>query len=186
MFSFIEKDYIKNLAWRSIDSYFKNQKLLVINDSEVPTNKLKENRACFVTLAIEGELRGCIGRAEATQPLYLDIIENAAMAGFGDSRFEPLSKEELGKIEIEVSILSVPQLVGFTSPEDLLRKIHPGIDGVIIKRDRKGATYLPQVWEEILGKEDFLDSLCEKAGLSAGDWKKTGIELWTYQVEVIE
>ncbi len=186
MFNESEAKYILDLARRSIEFYFKNQELLVVNETEVPVGRLKEKLACFVTLTIGGELRGCIGRTEATQFLYLDVIENAALAAFNDPRFAPLSEEELEKVKIEVSVLSVAQPVDFTNTEELLKKLRPGIDGVVIKRGSQWATYLPQVWEELPVKEKFLNSLCEKAGLPLDDWQKAGIEVLVYQVEVIE
>jgi AmmeMemoRadiSam system protein A len=186
MFSVIEKKFIKDLAFRSIDFYFKNQRLLIVNETELPTDRLKKKLGCFVTLTIGDELRGCIGHIEAIQPLYLDIIENSVAAAFEDPRFPPLSETEINDIEIEFSVLSAPQLVSFTNSKELLQKLHPGIDGVIIRRGNLGATYLPQVWNETPNKEAFLGSLCEKAGLPSNDWEKSGIEVLTYQAEVIK
>jgi len=94
MFSIIEQQYILSLAHRSIEHFFNSEKILEINEKELPTDQLKEKRACFVTLTLEGNLRGCIGHIEPIQQLYLDIIENAISAAFEDPRFNPLSKNE--------------------------------------------------------------------------------------------
>jgi len=198
MFTPQEKKFILDLAKRAIEYYFsakggsasggKNKKLLkIISLREIPREgkKLKETLSCFVTLTIGGNLRGCMGHVEAVQPLYLDIMENAAAAAFDDPRFSPLSEEEYKKTEIEVSVLSKPEPLSFSSPEDLLKKLRPGIDGVILRRGRRGATYLPQVWENLPDKEQFLSSLCEKAGLPTDDWKKSGLEVETYEVEAL-
>jgi len=185
MFNIIEKQFILNLAHQSIEQYFYTGELLNIPEEEIP-EKLLVEQSCFVTLTIDNELRGCIGHTAPIQSLYLDIIENAVGSAFDDPRFPPLSEEEYSQTKVEVSILTVPVELDFSSPEDLLNKIRPNIDGVIIKYEENGATYLPQVWEEISDKTQFLDSLCEKASLMAGDWKKRGVKVWVYQVEVIK
>jgi AmmeMemoRadiSam system protein A len=185
MFSIIEQQYILSLAHRSIEHFFDSEKILEINEKELPTDELKEKRACFVTLTIDGNLRGCIGHIEPIQPLYLDIIENAVSASFEDQRFNPLSKNEFENVKLEVSILSIPSKLYFSDSQDLLNKLRPEIDGVIIRRGDYGATYLPQVWEDLKNKEEFLSSLCQKAGLPADDWQKSGMEIKVYQAEVI-
>jgi len=186
MFSIIEQQYILSLAHRSIEHFFNSEKILEINEKELPTDQLKEKRACFVTLTLEGNLRGCIGHIEPIQQLYLDIIENAISAAFEDPRFNPLSKNEFKNVKLEVSVLTVPLKLNFFDSQDLLNKLRPKIDGVIIRRGHYGATYLPQVWEDLKNKEEFLSSLCQKAGLPAEDWQKSGLEVMTYQAEVIK
>lgn len=186
MFNEKEKQFILNLARRSIEYYFENGALLEIGDNEVENEEMKEDRSCFVTLTIRGELRGCIGHILPIQPLYLDIIENAAAAAFEDPRFPPLTKEEFAQVEIEVSLLTSPSDLQFTSPEDLLNKLRPNIDGVILKQGQYSATYLPQVWEQLPAKEDFLSSLCMKAGLPAMAWRKNNAKIQTYQADVIK
>lgn len=188
MFTLQEKKFILDLAGRAIENFFKSGPEgsgLKIAESEVVSEQLKETRSCFVTLTISGNLRGCIGHIEPVQPLYLDIIENAAAAAFRDPRFPPLSEEEYKKTEIEVSVLTKPEPLLFSSSEDLLKKLRPGTDGVILCRGSRGATYLPQVWDDLPDKEKFLSSLSEKAGLPADDWKKPGLEVLIYKVEAI-
>lgn len=167
----------------AIDDHFITGNILKIGEDELPSDKFKEQQPCFVTLTIAGKLRGCIGHLEAIQPLYLDIIENSVAAAFNDYRFTPLTKEEFNNIDIEISILSKPQTLEFSSPDDLLNKLTPGTDGVILRRQKNSATYLPQVWEEISDKKEFLSSLCAKAGLEEHDWEKPGLEVMTYTVE---
>ena len=145
--------------------------------------KLTGPRACFVTLTKKGALRGCIGHIFPREPLVKAVVHNAAAAALDDPRFPPVGTQELGEIDIEISILTLPERLAFKSPEDLLAKLRPKIDGVVLRVDRRQATYLPQVWEQLPDKESFLGHLAQKAGLSAGDWKRPEAEVLVYQVE---
>lgn len=186
MYTLEEKQFILNLAREAISYFLTDSKILKIDESRVIFKKLLENKACFVTLKINGELRGCVGHIEPTQPLYLDIIENAVGSAFRDSRFDPLTPKEFEQISMEVSVLTEPVQLFFDSSADLLNKIRPNIDGVIIQKDGRSATYLPAVWNDFESKEKFLSSLCVKAGLKEGDWLVPDLLVWTYQVESIE
>lgn len=159
---FIEKyfsKYVINAARESI--------LASINEEDViPQNipsVLTQFGASFVTLKLDGVLRGCIGSIYPTKPLILDIIDNAKNAAFQDPRFEPLSIDELEKLELSVSILSSIEKIYFKDERDLLSKIYP--HGIIITERDKRAVYLPVVWEQLPDREIFLNSLKEKAGL---------------------
>jgi len=114
------------------------------------------------------------------------IKENSINAAFKDPRFHPLTKEEFDRIEIEISILTPPQELSYTDADDLLKKLRPGIDGVIIKKGFYEATFLPQVWDQLSEKEEFLSHLCLKAGLSPDSWKKEKLHVSTYQVQAFE
>jgi AmmeMemoRadiSam system protein B/AmmeMemoRadiSam system protein A len=140
----------------------------------------------FVTLKLKGQLRGCIGSLSASEPLAEGVRRNAINAAFHDPRFAPLTEKELGQIEIEVSVLTEPQPLAFSDPQDLLRKLRPNVDGVIILQGYASATFLPQVWEQLPKKEDFLGHLCLKAGLPRDAWKRGKIEVTTYQVQYFE
>jgi len=142
--------------------------------------------ATFVTLKHKGQLRGCIGTLSASDPLAEGVRRNAVNAAFHDPRFSPLTEEELGQVEIEVSVLSEPQPLSFSDPEDLLRKLRPNVDGVIIRHGHASATFLPQVWEQLPKKEDFLGHLCLKAGLPRDAWKRGRLEVSTYQVQYFD
>ena len=130
---------------------------------------LQEYGAAFVTInkKPDDQLRGCIGSLQAYRPLYKDIILNAQAAALRDPRFLPLSIEELGQIQIEVSILSEPQILFYDDINDLKSKINPFQDGVVLKLNGKQATYLPQVWEQLPQFDDFFSSLCRKANLES-------------------
>jgi len=142
--------------------------------------------ATFVTLKHKGQLRGCIGRLSASDPLAEGVRRNAINAAFHDPRFSPLTEKELGQIEIEVSVLTEPQPLAFSDPEDLLRKLRANVDGVIIRQGHASATFLPQVWDQLPKKEDFLGHLCLKAGLPRDAWKSGKLEASTYQVQYFE
>jgi len=140
----------------------------------------------FVTLKLKGQLRGCIGSLSASDPLAEGVRRNAVNAAFHDPRFSPLTKSELDQVEIEVSVLTEPQPLAFSDPEDLLRKLRAHVDGVIIRQGHASATFLPQVWEQLPKKEDFLGHLCLKAGLPRDAWKRGKLEVATYQVQYFE
>lgn len=185
MFSSNEKQFLLSLARRAIEYYLRTVQILEIDPAEAPKN-LKDKRACFVTLKINGELRGCIGHLLPIQELYKDVTENAIAAAFQDPRFLPLTSNELTQIKIEISALTIPQPLNFSSPDDLIAKLRPEIDGVILKKGYSQATFLPQVWEELKKPEDFLSHLCLKAGLSADCWREEGIGVEIYQVKKFE
>lgn len=154
------------------------------DDKEEPSLALKQKRGTFVTLKKNGELRGCIGHIEPAQEVYKDVIDNALAAAFEDTRFLPLEPDELPEIEIEISILTEPRELKYSSAEDLLAKLTPLRDGVIVRKGDRGATYLPQVWKDLSNKEEFLSSLCRKAGLSMDEWRSGEVKVFTYQAEV--
>jgi AmmeMemoRadiSam system protein A len=144
---------------------------------------LEENRGCFVSLHKNKILRGCIGTIEPVRSLVSNVEENAINAAFKDPRFPPLERNELSAVDIEISVLSVPQPLTFEDGEDLKKKLLPGIHGVIISREWHRAIYLPQVWDQLPDKESFLEQLCLKAGLEGSCWKDPNTEVKIYQAE---
>ncbi len=150
------------------------------------SEKLKKPGAAFVTITEKGQLRGCIGHIIAREPLIRSVEDNAIAAAFEDPRFFPLRKDEFKDIKIEVSVLTEPRPLKYKDAEDLLNKLRPGIDGVIIKKGPYTATFLPQVWEQLPSKELFLEHLCLKAGLPSDEWKRGKLEVFTYQVQAFE
>ncbi|MBN2546950.1 MAG: AmmeMemoRadiSam system protein A [Spirochaetes bacterium] len=147
---------------------------------------LKEKRGCFVTLNKHGDLRGCIGYILPIQPLYQAVIDNAYNAAFSDPRFNPVTKDEIDDIHIEISVLTIPEKLNYKDKDDLLNKLKPDIDGVILKLGYRSSTFLPQVWEQLPSKEEFLSHLCMKAGLSFDEWQKGKLEIEIYKVEAFE
>jgi AmmeMemoRadiSam system protein A len=142
---------------------------------------LSEPGASFVTLTIDGRLRGCIGSLEAYRGLGKDVADNAVSAGFRDPRFPPLEQEDFQKVHIEVSVLSAPTEMSFTSEEDALSQLRPGIDGLILTSEGHRATFLPQVWEDLEHPIEFLNHLKRKAGLRFNHWSPD-VRLWRYTV----
>lgn len=126
---------------------------------------LRQNAATFITLTRDGGLRGCIGSLQATRPLADDVAENAVSAAFRDPRFPPMTAAEWPGVRVEVSLLSTPKPLRFADEADLLAQIRPGEDGIILECDGRRATFLPQVWEGIPDKRQFLRELARKAGL---------------------
>lgn len=140
--------------------------------------------ATFVTLHLEGDLRGCIGSTLAHRPLRDDVRHNARAAAFSDPRFTPLTRAEYPGIDLEVSLLTPPEPLPVQSEAEALFQLRPGRDGLILELGRHGATFLPQVWEALPDPRDFLVQLKRKAGLPAGFWSseirlsRYGVEKW--------
>jgi AmmeMemoRadiSam system protein A len=131
---------------------------------------LKEEGASFVTLKINEQLRGCIGSLSAHRPLVTDVAHNAQAAAFKDPRFKPLNLSEYQQVDFHISVLSPPELLEVDSRADLLSRLRPGIDGLIIDEGGKRATYLPSVWAQLPDPESFVAELRRKAGLRPDAW----------------
>ncbi|BAO29563.1 AmmeMemoRadiSam system protein B [Sulfuritalea hydrogenivorans] len=142
--------------------------------------------ATFVTLTQNGDLRGCIGSLEAHRSLDQDVRANAVAAAFSDPRFPPLTVAEFSRIRVEVSLLSAPQSMSFSSEADALRQLRPHVDGVILTAGPGGqfrrGTFLPQVWEQLPEPRLFMAHLKQKAGLPV-DWWSSEVELQRYEVQ---
>jgi len=149
-------------------------------DSDLPA--LHEAAATFVTLTQQGDLRGCIGSLEAWRPLLKDVQENAIAAAFRDPRFAPLTQQELATTRVEISLLTPPVTMIFTSETDALAQLRPNIDGLIFSAGARRSTFLPQVWEQLSEPRDFLAHLKQKAGLPANYWGNN-VRLERYTVE---
>ena len=146
--------------------------------------EFSQPKATFVTLHLHGQLRGCIGSLSAYRPFLEDLIGNAKAAAFDDPRFYPLSKEEFLHVSIEISLLSTPRVLNYTDTTDLKSKINVGKDGVILQKNGRKATFLPQVWEQLPTFEHFFAQLCQKAGLDAS-CIESHPDIWVYQVEKV-
>jgi hypothetical protein len=163
----------------------------VVTDGTVPSveaadvpSALAERRACFVTLNKKGRLRGCIGSIFPQEELYRAVVERARSAATEDPRFPPVEPEELDELEIEVSVLTIPRRLACDSPEDLLAKLRPAVDGVVLQVGGRQSTYLPQVWEQMTGRKQFLSHLSVKAGLPPDAWKRPEAIVLTYRAQV--
>jgi len=177
-----EQKTLLRLAREAIEHIVRGEKLPPIDNTTLSPN-LREPGASFITLTIRGQLRGCIGALEAYQPLADDVREHAVAAAFDDPRFPPLSEGELNGIQIEVSRLTRPVPLEYRDADDLISRLRPHIDGVILRDGLRRATFLPQVWEKIPDPSEFLDNLCYKMGVPHRYWRSKHLEVLTYQVE---
>jgi len=163
------------LARQALEHYFKTGGIL---RSPVASGTLKEQRGAFVTLTVDGELRGCIGYPLPEKPLDETIIEMAVAAATQDTRFEPLAANELKKLKIEISVLGLPE------PVKEPAEVRVGSHGIIVSKGFHRGLLLPQVPVEYgWDRETYLDHGCLKAGLPPDAWKKGAkIEVFTAQV----
>ncbi|MDN5870175.1 MAG: AmmeMemoRadiSam system protein A [Nitrococcus sp.] len=141
---------------------------------------LCEPAASFVTLRRSNRLLGCIGSLEACRPLVRDIAENAYAAGTRDPRFAPLRPAELAEVRLEISVLTPPQVLSAASERELLSRIQPGVDGLILEWQGRTSTFLPAVWRQIPQPSDFLEQLRLKADLEPKFWAR-GLTFYRYQ-----
>lgn len=155
-------------------------------DGPVQDAALDAEYGTFVTLKIAGRLRGCIGNILPSGSVADGVRRNAVYAAFHDSRFSPLTVAELGELEIDISVLSKPHILKYCDGDDLLSKLQPGQDGVILSLGTASATFLPQVWEQLPEPETFLGHLCRKAGLVESAWRELQPRIEIYQVQCFE
>ena len=179
-----EGQYLVSLARKTIGAYFTTGKKTM---PDRRTGALGEKRGVFVTLETHPghELRGCIGYPLPLKELALSVVDSALSAAFEDPRFMPLDKSELDRIVIEVSVLSVPEELKVKKPEEYLKKIKVGRDGLIIHYGYSSGLLLPQVpvewnWNE----KEFLCQICEKAGLPHEMWKSPSAKISTFSAQI--
>lgn len=134
---------------------------------------LSDKGAAFVTLRLDGALRGCIGSPAAWRPLAVDVAENAFQAAFNDPRFPPLTAAEWDAVTVSISVLTVPAALTFRDRGDLLAQLRPRKDGLIIEDAGRRALFLPAVWDQLPDPEQFLERLLAKAGLSPRHWSSS-------------
>jgi AmmeMemoRadiSam system protein A len=177
-----EQQTLLHLAREAVECRVRGRKLPPLDEKSLSAN-LREQGASFVTLTIHGQLRGCIGALEAYQPLAQDVREHAIAAALEDPRFPPVREDELNRIQLEVSRLTRPIPLEYKDAADLLSKLRPHEDGVILRDGGRRATFLPQVWEKISDPAEFLNNLCYKMGVSDNTWRIKHLEVLVYQVE---
>jgi AmmeMemoRadiSam system protein B/AmmeMemoRadiSam system protein A len=136
-----------------------------------PAPWLERPGATFVTLTCENALRGCIGSLEARRALALDVRENAMAAAFRDPRFQPLTAQEWARTSVEISLLSTLESLPLDDESQVLRRLRPGVDGLVLEFGHHRSTFLPQVWEQLPQPESFLINLKRKAGLPPDFWQ---------------
>jgi len=185
MISEEEGEFLVKLARKSIENYVREGKIIQVPDDVNPI--LREERGAFVTLHRNGDLRGCIGYPEPVKPLAQAVVEVAVSAATQDPRFPPVTLAELDQIQVEVSVLTKPELIEVQKPSQYLEKIEVGRDGLIIEMGIYRGLLLPQVpveWNWDI--EDFLANTCMKAGLSPDCWLQEGVKIYSFQSQIFE
>lgn len=176
-----ERAVLLDLARTSIAHGLREGRALSVREADY-SPALCARRAAFVTLHELGTLRGCIGHLEAVAPLVRDVADNAFAAAFRDPRFPPVTADELGLLHIEISVLTPAEPLSFDSEADLLARIVPGRDGLILVDGPFRGTFLPSVWESLPEPQEFLRHLKRKAGLPADHWSD-GVRVSRYRTE---
>jgi uncharacterized protein len=177
-----EKQILLTIGRQAMEASVRGEQLPTLELEKLP-RKLQKLGATFITLTIHGNLRGCIGAIEPYLPLAEDVREHAVAAATQDYRFPPVRADELAKIKMEISRLTIPVEVDYRNSDDLITRLRPGIDGVILRDRAHRATFLPQVWEKLPEPAAFLSQLCNKMGASGDLWRWKKIQVFTYQVE---
>jgi len=178
-YSEAERRLLLDIALESIHYGASSGRPLDVNPKRYSTT-LQEHRATFVTLHKQGELRGCIGTLEPYQALICDVAEQAYQAAFADPRFPPVVAFEIEQLELHIAILTPPEPLHFTSEDDILNQLQPGIDGLIVEEGRHRGTFLPSVWTSLPNPEDFWRHLKQKAHLPPDHWSNQ-LRVWRYQ-----
>lgn len=176
-----EQAALLHLARQTLIAAVTNTRYDVVLD-DLP-DALTEIRACFVTLLTHPEkaLRGCTGTLAARVPLAQEVAYTIRQTAFHDPRFYPVTADEVPHLRIEISVLTPPQPLPYSSPQDLIGRLCPGVDGVTLHYRGRRATFLPQVWERMPDPADFLDALCYKMGIAEHIWRYELLDVETYR-----
>ncbi|MCC7413535.1 MAG: AmmeMemoRadiSam system protein A [Gammaproteobacteria bacterium] len=183
-YSAADRGLLLGVARESIAGGLREGRRPVVAAQRYP-ERLRERRATFVTLDIDGVLRGCIGSLEACRPLVEDVAHNAWASAFADPRFAPLTAAEFTRVHLHISVLSPPEPFAVQDEAQLLAELQPGVDGLILEDGGRRATFLPQVWASLPRPRDFLVHLKLKAGLPREHWSTT-LRFTRYRAESIE
>ena len=179
-----DAELLMQLAKSAVYTVFSSETL---NVSDEIKNKFSNKQGVFVTINVDGNLRGCIGYPYPEFPLYRAIIQAARGASFDDPRFPPMRKNEVDQAEFELSILSVPELINVKNPEEYLNQIQVGRDGLIMKGRTGAGLLLPQVatkynWDA----SEFLTQTCVKAGMHPNAWHDLTNRIYRFQAQVFK
>lgn len=183
MLSQKEGRFLLELAREAIKTYLEDRKIIQV-PKHTPKS-LREHKGVFVTIHRNKELRGCIGYPEPVKSLANAVIEVAISSATADPRFPPMTLDELDKIEIEVSVLTKPELIQVESPKDYLKKIRIGEDGLIVEKELYRGLLLPQVATEWRWSvEEFLCNTCMKAGLPPDCWLSEDVKIYRFNTQI--
>lgn len=172
---------LRDLARSSIVHGIETGEPLTIRLQDYPA-PLREPRSSFVTLRLEERLRGCIGALEATRALVEDVAMNAFAAAFRDPRFPPVMPQELDALDLHISVLSRPEPLAASTEAELLNRLRPGVDGLVLEDGDCRGTFLPAVWQSLPDPVDFLGQLKVKAGLPVDYWSES-MRIYRYTTE---
>ena len=180
-------EILLRLARQTIEERLGLEPTAPVAPAELEDPALREHRGVFVTLNKRGNLRGCIGSLLGVEPIIDGVRRHAINAALHDHRFPMVTADEVPELQIDISVLTAPQNLEYTDADDLIRKLRPQVDGVIIRGPGgASATFLPQVWEQLPITGMFLDHLCLKAGLPKDYWRSGELTVQTYQVQHFE
>ncbi len=179
MLSLSNGNELVKLARKTVEDYFKEGRL------KIRETQFKEKRGVFVSIHTfpDHKLRGCIGYPYPILRLSEAVQRASISAAFKDMRFPPLTENELKKVVFEVSVLTLPKIIGVNRSEEYLEKIEKEKDGLIIEHGSYSGLLLPQVWKQIPDKEEFLTTLCWKAGLTPDYWKDKDTKIYRFRVQ---
>ena len=167
-----EQTAMLELAREQLIAVVNGEGTIEVDETTLPPRLLRPDSA-FVTLSVDGAPRGCmIDAFAAHEPLYRNVLRNTVLAATEGERFPAVVPEEIDDIRIAVSVLTPPEVLEFAAPDELIAKLEPGVDGVILTLDDATSTYLPEVWETFPDPVDFLSQLSEKAGLAVDRWRE--------------
>lgn len=164
-----EKDRLRQVAAQGVAWAVAGRSEAALEAPEC-TGTLSMPGASFVTLRLNGQLRGCMGSLEAWRPLFLDVLHNAYASACRDPRFDPVSDEECPLLQLSISVLTDPECMKIESEADLIAQLRVGVDGLILSARGRSATYLPSVWSQLPGPKVFVEELKRKAGWSRDFW----------------
>lgn len=178
-------NYLIKTAKNAINEYVINNRKI-----DVPKNSpeyLKEKLGVFVTLNKNKNLRGCIGYPEPVEPLINAVIDVSISAATADPRFPKLTEDELNEIEIEVTVLTKPEIIQVSDPIEYPKEITIGEDGLIIEKGFNRGLLLPQVaTEHGMDNEEFLSNTCMKAGLDYSCWLNDDVKIYSFQGQIFK
>lgn len=178
-----ERDLLSRVAWRSVAGAAQREAPQAVHAREHTgrLSRLGRPGASFVTLRLEGALRGCIGSLEAIRPLIADVAHNARAAALEDPRFSPLEPGEVALLKVHLSVLGPLDAIGVETREELLTELRPRVDGLVLRQGSHRATFLPGVWDALPEPDTFVRELERKAGFKADAWSQ-GVQALRYAV----
>ena len=166
-----EQAQLLDLARRQLVASVAGETVIDVYASEISNRTMREG-AAFVSLTVDGALRGCmIDRFEPHEPLLANVLRNVQLALLSDERFAVIEEDEIENVRIKISIVHDIETVRFRNPDDFLKKLTPFVDGVILGTGEELSAYLPSVWETFPDPDEFLSQLCIKAGWDSDRWR---------------